>query len=306
MYEQGTFSPSPVTDCVVFSKIRKILGGRVRLVITGSASIHPDVIKFLRIVLGVPIIEGYGLAETFAASFITQPGDYEAGHIGGPTPSVEAKLVDLPDIGYFSFDVNEKGEYAPRGELCLRGPTLFRGYYKDEERTHQAMDSEGWIHTGDIFVRLHHNGAFKLIDRKHGVFKLSNGEFVATGKLELAYGKSKFIDQIFVYGDPSKSHLVAVVVPDDGYVRGAWAPRLGIEREKSLQELCQIEKLRDDILTDMELISREDNLPPYEAIRKIYLESQRWTENDILTSTHKLNRKAARDKYTNILGRLYE
>jgi len=304
-YERQGFYSNPLLDSTCFLPFRKLLGGNVRLIMTGSAAIHPEHLKFLRLVFGCPIVEGYGLAESCAASFVTQPGDTEVGHVGGPTPTVEVKLVDLPDIGYFSYDVNHKGEYSPRGEICLRGPTLFKGYYKDDERTNEVVDSEGFFHTGDIAVRLPHNGAFKLIDRIQGVFKLSNGEFIAANKLELTYGKSRFINQIYIHGDSSKPYLTAIVVPNEDFIRKYWAPHNKIDREKSLEEFCQLEKLKEDILSDMEKKACEDGLAVYEAVKKIHLEPFQWTTEDLLTSSHKTNRKAAHHKYSNILDRLW-
>lgn len=306
LYDNSGFISNSLLDFTVFYKFKQALGGRVRFMLTGSAPIRPEVLKFLRIVFGCPIIEGYGLAESCAASFVTLPGDVETGHIGGPTPSVEVKLVDLPDIGYFNFDVNQKGEWSPRGELCLRGPTLLKEYYKDEHQTSLSLDEEGWLHTGDIAVRLPHNGAFRLIDRKQGVFKLSNGEFVTISKLELLYNQSKFVDQIFVYGESTRPYLVAVIVPNEDFIRKYWAPHNRINRDKALEEFCQNPKLKEDILSDLEKKGLDEQLAPYEIIRKILLEPNQWSSDDILTSSQKVNRKAAFNKYSYIIEGLYE
>jgi long-chain acyl-CoA synthetase len=108
-----------------------------------------------------------------AAAFLTHPEDNEIGHVGGPLPSLEYKLVDVPEMGYTSADVNEKGESEPRGEICVRGLNVFPGYYKNPEETQAAIDERGWLHSGDIGVRLAHNGALKIIDRKKNLFKLA-------------------------------------------------------------------------------------------------------------------------------------
>jgi len=160
-------------DKLVFGKIKSIFGGRVRLMITGSAPLAGDVLKFLRIVFACPIVEGYGQTETCGGSFLTMPDDSGYGYVGGPVPTLETKLVDVPDMNYLSTDTDEEGRRAPRGELCMRGPTVFRGYYKAPDLTAEAIDNEGWLHSGDIAVRHAHNGAFKLIDRKKNFFKLA-------------------------------------------------------------------------------------------------------------------------------------
>jgi len=331
--ESYGYNWDPFIDNTVFSTYKKLLGGNVRVIFTGSAPINPDIIKYLRIVFGVPIVEGYGLAETCGGSFFTQHRDVELGYVGGPITSVEVKLQDIPDFGFYSYDTNDKGEWTPKGEICLRGPTLFKGYYKDEDSFNESVDSEGWFHTGDIAMRLPHNGAFKYIDRVSSVFKLSNGLFVPPGKLETIYSKSNFVNQILVYGDPSKDHLVAVVVPDMHYVKSAWEcckckcccskkcekrceccdcdccrrdSCICTYQTKSNYETCQCSRLKEAILCDLAKIHQCYKIPDYKRIRNIYIESTPWTEEDILTSTHKINRKMALSKYGNILDRLFD
>lgn len=103
------------------------------------------------------MVEGYGQTESTGASFTTFFEDPETGHTGGPTAANEYKLVDVPDMNYFSTDKNEKGEPQPRGEICFRGCGNFLGYYKDLAKTKEAIDKDGWLHTGDIGMILPHN-----------------------------------------------------------------------------------------------------------------------------------------------------
>mmetsp|Transcript_25929 Transcript_25929/g.25487 ORF Transcript_25929/g.25487 Transcript_25929/m.25487 type:complete len:372 (+) Transcript_25929:398-1513(+) len=142
-YETTGTLVNSVWDKLVFSKVKNVLGGRVRLMLTGSAPISGDVLKFLRLVFSCPILEGYGQTETCAGSVLTEPTDTGYGYVGGPIATLEIKLVDVPDMNYFSTDVSEDGQRAPRGEVCFRGPPVFKGYYKSPEQTAEAIDEEG-------------------------------------------------------------------------------------------------------------------------------------------------------------------
>ena len=125
-----------------------------------------------------PILEGYGQTESTGASFLTFKNDPDSGHVGGPCVCTEFKVnkyiqvVDVPEMNYTSKDVDENGVLCPRGECCIRGPGVFAGYYKDLEKTNEAVDKNGWLHTGDIIV-IKPNGSIKIIDRKKNIFKLS-------------------------------------------------------------------------------------------------------------------------------------
>lgn len=142
------------------------------------------------------------------------PKNTVQGHVGGPIPSFLMKLQDVPDMDYYSTDTGEDGEPLPRGEVCYKGPPAFIGYFKEPEKTAEAIDKDGWVHTGDIGAILP-NGSLKIIDRKKNIFKLAQGEYIAAEKLEIMFGKSPLIKQIFVYGDSLQSFLVTIVVPDE-------------------------------------------------------------------------------------------
>jgi len=166
-YERNGAVTHGCWDKLVFSKASALLGGRVKQMVTGSAPIDKAVIDFIKIVFSCPVSEGYGLTESAAASFITNTRDPTTGHVGGPCEGAKIRFKDLPDMNYMSTE-----KPYPRGEVCMKGPSIFSGYYKREDKTAEAFDEEGWFLTGDVAV-VHPNGAIRIIDRSKNIFKLS-------------------------------------------------------------------------------------------------------------------------------------
>jgi long-chain acyl-CoA synthetase len=175
------------------------------------------------------VLEGYGMTETSCLIALTPPGDPVTGHVGPPSPACEVKLDDLPEMGYTNAD-----RPFPRGEICVRGPIVFQGYFKDEANTRDTIDSDGWLHTGDVGMWIQ-GGRLKIIDRKKNIFKLAQGEYVAPEKIENVYARSPFVLQSFVYGNSLRAQLVAVVIPDPEYLL-PWARERGLGRDPA--ELC--------------------------------------------------------------------
>ena len=132
---------------------------RCRLLVTGSAPLPPHVLDFLRAVFGMVVLEGYGQTEGAAAMTVQHVADYTSGHVGGPVPCNEIKVVAVEEMGYLPTDTvhgadpdsgNPGIACLGRGEICFRGPNMFKGYYKMPDKTAEAIDEEGWCHTGDI------------------------------------------------------------------------------------------------------------------------------------------------------------
>jgi long-chain acyl-CoA synthetase len=193
-------------DRLVFSKIAAKLGGRCRLMVTGSAPIAANVMAFLRVCFSCAVVEGYGQTEGAAAATTTLVSDQsQAGTVGVPLCCVEIKLVDVPEMGYTSKDVSN-GVPTPRGEIWVRGSAVFAGYYKDAERTKEALQDQ-WLLSGDIAMWTP-DGQLKIVDRKKNIFKLAQGEYIAPEKIENIYGRAKYMAQIYVHGNyPIISYL---------------------------------------------------------------------------------------------------
>jgi long-chain acyl-CoA synthetase len=135
--------------------------------VTGSAPIDPAVLELLKVAFCCPVMEGYGLTETSAGSSVTYARDTTTGHVGGPLGCVKWRLKDVPEMSYLSTD-----KPYPRGELCMKGASVFSGYYKRPDKTAEAFDEEGWFRTGDVAM-IFPNGSAKIIDRSKNIFKLS-------------------------------------------------------------------------------------------------------------------------------------
>jgi long-chain acyl-CoA synthetase len=148
-----------VWDKLVFANVRQKLGGNVKWMVTGAAPISGDVIDFLRICFSSNVTEGYGQTEGTGGSTCTHFGDMEAGHVGVPMPHVLCKLRDVPAMNYTSAD-----KPFPRGEICFKGASIFKGYYKEEAKTKETLSADGWCYTGDIGY-WDAKGRLRIIDR---------------------------------------------------------------------------------------------------------------------------------------------
>ncbi|KAG2243870.1 hypothetical protein Bca52824_094292 [Brassica carinata] len=291
-------SPSPLWDKLVFNKIKEKLGGRVRFMGSGASPLSPDVMDFLRVCFGCSVREGYGMTETSCVISSMDEGDNLSGHVGSPNPACEVKLVDVPEMNYTSED-----QPYPRGEICVRGPIIFKGYYKDEEQTKEIMDEDGWLHTGDIGLWLP-GGRLKIIDRKKNIFKLAQGEYIAPEKIENVYTKCRFVSQCFIHGDSFNSSLVAIVAVDPDVMKD-WAASEGIKYE-NLGQLCKDPKVRKAVLTEMDIVGREAQLRGFEFAKAVTLVPEPFTlENGLLTPTFKVKRPQAKAYFAEAISKMY-
>uniref|UniRef100_UPI00398EF634 long-chain-fatty-acid--CoA ligase 5 isoform X3 n=1 Tax=Pristiophorus japonicus TaxID=55135 RepID=UPI00398EF634 len=291
---QGIIRNDSIWDKLIFNKVQATMGGRVRVMVTGAAPISPSVLTFLRAALGCQIFEAYGQTECTAGCTISMVGDSTAGHVGPPIPCNIMKLVDVQDMNYFAA----KGE----GEVCIKGSNVFKGYLKDPERTAEAVDADGWLHTGDIGKWLP-NGTLKIIDRKKNIFKLAQGEYIAPERIENVYIRSGPVAQIFVHGDSLQAHLVAIVVPDPE-VLPEFAASKGVKG--SYQELCKNLEVKKAILEDLIKLGKEAGLKSFEQVKDLYLHTEMFTvENGLLTPTLKAKRSELGKHFKSQIDCLY-
>uniref|UniRef100_A0A8C4H4D4 Long-chain-fatty-acid--CoA ligase n=1 Tax=Dicentrarchus labrax TaxID=13489 RepID=A0A8C4H4D4_DICLA len=290
---EGIIRNNSIWDKLIFHKVQESLGGRVRVMVTGAAPISPSVLNFLRASLGCQIFEAYGQTECTAGCTFTTPGDATSGHVGVPLPCNVVKLVDVEEMNYFASN----GE----GEVCIMGRNVFKGYLKDPEKTKEALDEDGWLHTGDIGKWLP-SGVLKIIDRKKNIFKLAQGEYIAPEKIENVYVRSEPVAQVFVHGDSLQSCLVAIVVPDPEVLPG-FAKNLGCQG--SLEELCKNTVMKA-ILSDMTKLGKEAGLKSFEQVKDVYLHPEQFTiENGLLTPTLKAKRAELKTLFQPQIDKLY-
>ncbi|XP_033096900.1 long-chain-fatty-acid--CoA ligase 1-like [Anneissia japonica] len=292
--DRGIVTRTSIWDKLVFSKIQNMLGGNIKVVFSGAAPLAPDVMTFLRCALGCHVIEGYGQTESGVAVTFTVPGDHSTGHVGPPISCCMIKLVDVPDMEYYA--ANDKGE------VCYKGVNIFKGYLNDPEKTKDAVDEDGWLHSGDIGQWLP-NGTLKIIDRKKHIYKLAQGEYIAPEKIENIYMKSSLVEQVWVHGDSFQSFSVGIVVPDRETMP-KWAADKGFPCE--YEELCRNEEVKKMILENMQSIGKESGLKSFEQVKIIHVTSVQWTvENSLLTPTFKLKRPTLKKQFAEVISRLY-
>lgn len=268
-------------DALVFGKIKARLGGRVRIICSGGAPLPQHVEEWLKVTMCCPVVQGYGLTETCAASCVAMPDKKEQlGTVGPPLFSLEAKLDPVEDMGY-------DGTPNGGGEICFRGPSVMKGYYQNEEETKKVLDADGWFHTGDI-GKIVEGGCLKIVDRKKQLFKLSQGEYVSPEKVEGISAKSPLVGQIFVHGTSTESALVAVVVPSEG----------SIEKYGGKEKAVESEELKSEILKDLDKVCRGEKLKGYEVPKGVVLHGDEFTpESGFVTPSFKLKRPTLRTHF---------
>lgn len=252
--QRGIIRSNSMWDKLVFRKVQEAFGGRLRLMVVGSAPLSGPVLTFIRCALGCIVCEGYGQTECTAPITLTVQGDYVPEHVGPPVSCCCIKLVDVPEMEYWARE--------NKGEICVKGSNVFLGYYKDPERTEETIDIDGWHHTGDIGKWLP-NGTLKVIDRRKHIFKLSQGEYIVPEKIENIYMRSQYIEQIYVYGESLKSCIVAVIVPDVDVVK-CWAHENNIEGTFTV--LCNDSNVKELIMADMTSWGKEGGLKSFEQV----------------------------------------
>ncbi len=272
-----------LADRLVFSKVRARLGGRIRFFISGGAPLSPELAKAF-FGMGVRIYEGYGLTETSPVIAVNTPKHMKIGTVGRPLPNVEVKI-------------------AGDGEILVKGPSVFPGYYQDEEATREAFTPDGFFMTGDI-GEIDEEGYLRITDRKKDLIVTAGGKNVAPQKVENALKMSKYISEAMLYGDRRK-FITALIVPDFEWLK-RYAELKGIAHE-SVSDLVRDPRVIDFYTRLIDEIQSKAHLASYESVKKFVLLDHEFSANQgEVTPTLKMRRKTITEHYRKELEALYE
>ena len=289
-------------DLLVFKKIREMFGNRIKTVLCASAPLRKELADDFKVFLSVPVVEGLGMTELSGSPFCTNYNDYTNFTAGGVNWGARMLLKSVPDLGY-TVDDEIEGIKCPAGEMCLKGPLVFHGYYKNDEENKNCFDEEGYFHTGDVGrIFPNYGNGLKIVDRVKEIFKLSQGEYIIPAKLESVYSKSIYVSQIMIYGNPTKNKIIGIIIPDK--------KKCAEELNMSIEDLVKDNKneaLINLIVKDFENLAREADFNGLERLKYIIIDFDEFTNNNnCLTPTMKIIRKNVEKKYKERIDDLYD
>lgn len=269
---------------LVFSKVAErlngLLGGRLRYFVSGGAPLSPKIMYFFELA-DIKILEGYGLTETSAATCVNRPEKIKPGTVGPPVPGTEIRI-------------------AEDGEILIRGPGVMKGYHNRPEETKEAIEPDGWFHSGDI-GELDEDGYLKITDRKKDIIVTAGGKNIAPQNLENQLKTHPLISQVVVHGDKRK--FLSALITVDADSAAEWARKQGLQFS-SYEELTRLPELRAEIQKAVDELNA--HLASYETIKKFaILEKDFSIEDGTLTPSLKVKRREVEKRYAEILDGFY-
>jgi len=268
---------------IIFSKWKEGLGGNIELIVSGSAALQPRLARVFA-AAEIPVMEGYGLTETspvIAVNDLRNRG-FKVGTVGKVLDNVEVVI-------------------AKDGEILTKGPNLMIGYYKEPEKTREAIDENGYFHTGDI-GEIDSEGFLKITDRKKEMFKTSGGKYIAPQIIENIMKQSRFIEQIMVIGDGERMPA-AFIQPNYEFVQ-EWAKRKNIDIGNTNEEMIKKPEVIERIQEEIDFYNQK--FGNWEKVKKFELTPEVWSiEGDQLTPTMKLKRRNIKERYKILYNKIY-
>jgi long-chain acyl-CoA synthetase len=277
----GLVAQKVLADRLVFAKLRKRTGGRIRFFISGGAPLSREIARFFY-AAGLPVLEGYGLTETSPVMAVNTFQHHRLGTVGRAIPDVDIRI-------------------APDGEILTRGPNVMCGYFNKPEATAEAVDEEGWFHTGDIGM-LDADGFLSITDRKKDLIVTAGGKNIAPQPIENLAKSSKFVATAVMIGD-RRPFPIMLVVPNVTQVKG-WADHKGLPDDGDLEQLLRLPEVRQKIEREVRMTLRD--LAQFEMPKKLLLLSRDFTvEAGELTPTLKVRRRIVEQRHRAAIEALY-
>jgi long-chain acyl-CoA synthetase len=263
-------------DGKLYQNVRNLFGGRIRQAVTGAAPISKEILEFFY-ACGVPVMEGYGMTETSTVASSNRPDAFRFGSVGKPLAGVEARIAD-------------------DGELLLRGPNIFQGYFKNEEATREAL-ADGWLHTGDL-GSIDEDGFIYITGRKKDIIITAGGKNITPANLENGLKQNRYISQAVVIGD-RRPYLVALITLDPEELP-AFAEQHGLQPD----EVYKSEQMRAEVRRAVDEVNSA--VGRVEQIKKFTILPQDLSQpTGELTPTLKVKRNVVNEKYAEEIEALY-
>ncbi|MFE1579453.1 AMP-dependent synthetase/ligase [Streptomyces fradiae] len=278
----GLTAKHKVADALVYSKLRAAFGGRLRAAVSGSVALAPEIGYFFS-GAGIHILEGYGLTESSAASFVNPGEAYRTGTVGKPLPGCEVRIAD-------------------DGEVLLRGPGIMQGYHRLPDKTAEVLEPDGWFHTGDI-GELSPDGYLRITDRKKDLFKTSGGKYIAPTEIEGHFkALCPFVSNIVVLG-ADRNYCTALIALDEAALQG-WAQEQGVGG-RPYAELVATPQVQAMVQGYVDRLNA--GLQRWQTIKKFRLLPRDLdVEHGELTPSLKLKRPVVEREYQHLIEEMYE
>jgi len=292
-----------VADNVILSKLRAPTGGRVAWGMNAGAAIHKTTQDFISVAM-LPLHSAYGMTETCGMCTILPPELHQYGSAGIPVPSVEVKLLDVPDMGYTS-----KND-PPQGEVCVRGASLTKGYYKrpDLNEDPSIFTADGWLRTGDV-GQWNADGTLSIVDRLKNLIKLQSGEYIALESLEAVYKSCNLINMLCIYASQDASQPLGVIVPHEAHLRSALRGNAALAALATapMEDLCANKDVAHMVLKACNDLARQNKFKHAETLKDVVLCPDEWTpDTGLVTAAMKIQRGAVVKRFRKEIDAAYQ
>ncbi len=284
-------------NVAVLEPIRMSAGGSLKATVSGGGALPEEIDRFFNYI-GIPVLEGYGLTETAPVVAARTLDNLVIGTVGPPVPETDIRIIDIDNGAVQYPDPDDRyGGRGRRGEIWVRGPQVMKGYYRDQERTDEALEEE-WFRTGDLGM-ITFNDCLKILGRIKATIVLSSGENLEPEPIEMRLNQSPFIEHSMVVGQDRK-YLGVLVVPDLKEFRDH-----GLEVE-SLEELANNEQAEKTIRSEIKkIVSPKNGFKSFELIRDFRMLEEGFTAGEELTSLFKMKRHVISEKYSDKIDEIY-